>query len=84
MLPDRILGGATAWVGKCDLIRPLWLTTPRGWSNLEYSSSMLVLLILLLATAVKEDCFRGGPFVELGVEVVTAATFLWILSAPLW
>lgn len=79
MLPERILGGATGcYEGKCDLVMP------RGWSNLEYSSSMLVLLILLLATAVKDDCLRGGPLVELGVEVVTAATFLWILSAPLW
>ena len=51
-----------------------------GWSNLEYSSSIDVLLILLFLVTVNVDCLSGWPpvviFVEFGVEVVAIAFFL--------
>ena len=53
----------------------------RGWSNLEYSSSIDVLLILLFLVTVNVDCLSGwppvDPFVALGVEAVAIAFFLW-------
>ena len=52
-----------------------------GWSNLEYSSSIDVLLILLFLVAVNVDCLSGWLpvviFVEFGVEVVAITLFLW-------